>query len=380
MRVLHVHSGNLYGGVETYLVTLARFRELCPEMKTEFALCFPGRLSEELQLHSAKIHWLGGVRVSRPWSVWRARRLLRNLLRESNYDAVVCHSAWPQAIFGPVARRAALPLVFFLHDAATGRHWLERWARSTPPDLAICNSGYTRSTVSRMYPRVPSEVLYCPVAPAKRSTAAERLATRTELQTPEGTTVIIQVSRMEAWKGHALHLEALGKLKHVAGWRAWMVGGPQRPKESDYLRRLKQKAKSLGIADRVSFLGQRRDVARLLAAADIHCQPNLGPEPFGIAFVEALQAGLPVVTTARGGAVEIVNESCGILVRPGDAVALAQALGGLIADASLRAKLGEGGRIRAQQLCDLGKQIRRLAQLLSSETAHDGECLDRQPA
>jgi glycosyltransferase involved in cell wall biosynthesis len=49
----------------------------------------------------------------------------------------------------------------------------------------------------------------------------------------------------------------------------------------------------------------RSDVARLLAAADIHCQPNIGPEPFGITFIEALYAGLPLVTTSIGGAIEM---------------------------------------------------------------------------
>ena len=49
-------------------------------------------------------------------------------------------------------------------------------------------------------------------------------------------------------------------------------------------------------------------VPRLMAAADIYCQPNTTPEPFGIAFVEALAAGVPVVTTAMGGPLEIVDD------------------------------------------------------------------------
>ena len=60
------------------------------------------------------------------------------------------------------------------------------------------------------------------------------------------------------------------------------------------------------------------DVPRLLAAADIHCQPNISPEPFGIAFIEALAAGLPVVTSAIGGAIEIVDDTCGRLVPASD--------------------------------------------------------------
>src|SRR5579872_6438503 len=49
IRVLHVAAGKLYGGVETLLVTLARYHKLCPEMEPEFAVCFEGRLAEELR-------------------------------------------------------------------------------------------------------------------------------------------------------------------------------------------------------------------------------------------------------------------------------------------------------------------------------------------
>ena len=73
-------------------------------------------------------------------------------------------------------------------------------------------------------------------------------------------------------------------------------------------------ATELGISDRVRFAGQRDDVPGLLAAADVFCQPNTGPEPFGIAYVEALWSRLPVVATQFGGAQEIVDDSCGLLV------------------------------------------------------------------
>ena len=69
-----------------------------------------------------------------------------------------------------------------------------------------------------------------------------------------------------------------------------------------------------GLAERVRFLGERADVPDLLGAADIHCQPNSSPEPFGLAFVEALHAALPVVTSDAGGAREIVTPACGVLV------------------------------------------------------------------
>ena len=115
---------------------------------------------------------------------------------------------------------------------------------------------------------------------------------------------------MESWKGHALHLDALAHLRDLPDWRCWIVGGAQRPHEVAYETMLRRRADTLGLAERVVFTGHRTDVARLLAAADIQCQPNTGPEPFGITFVEAMAAGLPVVTTAMGGALEIVDDSC----------------------------------------------------------------------
>ena len=65
VKVLHIYAGNLFGGVETLLITLARQRELCPQMQPHFALCFEGKLATELDATGVPVHWLGNVRVSR---------------------------------------------------------------------------------------------------------------------------------------------------------------------------------------------------------------------------------------------------------------------------------------------------------------------------
>ena len=365
MRVLHLSAGNLYGGLETVLVTLARCRALSPELECEFALCFAGRAENELRAAGAPVYRLGEVRVRWPLSILRARRALRALIRERGFDAVICHSPWTQAIFGPVVRAARTPSIFWLHDVATGRHWLERWAARVAPDGAICDSRFTAATLPLIYPRVPCEVVYYPVAPAPGAARSDREALRAELGVAPEAVVLIQVSRMEQWKGHRLHLDALARLAGLPRWTCWMVGGAQRPHEARYLEALRAQAAALGIGPRVSFLGQRDDVARLLDAADIHCQPNTGPEPFGITFVEALYARLPVITTSIGGALEIVDSSCGMLVAPDDPEALAGALGRLIEDRELRARLGAAGPARATALCDPRTQMASLVRALT---------------
>jgi glycosyltransferase involved in cell wall biosynthesis len=385
MRVLHIGSGNLYGGVETYFATLANLRHLCPTMEPEFALCFTGRLSQELQVLNVQVHLLDEVRVRFPWTIARARRVLKDLMRQRSYDAVICHSAWLQAIFGPVVRRTGgptkIPLVFYLHCAAKKSHWLEHWAARVIPDYVICNSRYTQSTLGMMYPGVRNDVAYFPVIAPQEINLAERMAVRAELQTPADAVVIIQASRMEPWKGHNLLLQSLAALPRNANWVAWIVGGGQRPREVKYMARLKEKAREFEIASRLRFTAQRNDVARLLSAADIFCQPNRTPEPFGIAFVEALSAGLPVITTASGGALEVVDDLCGTLVPPNDAPALTAALGRMLTDPELRRKLGNHAPLRAQMLCSPEKQMKALERLLSSGVGYESEvCCDRQYA
>ena len=349
------------------MLTQVEQRDLCPAMEISFALCFAGRFSEELTAAGASVHQLGAVRIRQPLSVRRARRNLRELLGREGYDVVVTHSSWSQAVFGPTVRAAGVPLVLYIHAPPDGRHWLERLARRTRPDLALCNSRFTAASLQQLYPDVRAEVVYCPVAPPERCySEAEANLLRAELQTPEDATVIIQVSRMEELKGHSLHLESLSLLRDLPGWICWQVGGAQRPQEIDYLEQLKKTATRLGIADRIRFLSERSDVAKLLAAADIYCQPNTRPDSFGITLIEALYAELPIVTTALGGAYEILNDSCGVLVPTADARALATSLRPLIEDQFLRVRLGNAGPARARGLCDPEARINQFHAAISS--------------
>ncbi|NES99913.1 MAG: glycosyltransferase [Sphaerospermopsis sp. SIO1G2] len=363
MKVLHIYAGNLFGGIETLLITLIKQQYLCSQMYHHFALCFEGRLAHELRTLNAKVNILGKVKISYPWTVWKARKELQQLLNQEKFDVVVCHSCWPQAIFGSVVRANNLPLVFWCHDVPNGKHPVERLAKLIPPDIVIANSRFTQSSVPKLY-STHSEILYLPVAEPNLNNHLSRQQVRAELNTADDAVVIIQASRLEKWKGQSILLSALGRLRDLPNWMCWIAGGVQRPHEGEYLVELKQQAQELGIADRVLFLGQRQDVPSLLAAADIHCQPNTGAEPFGIAFIEALYAGLPVVTTAIGGAMEIVNSSCGELVAPDDINALSAVLATLISNPNQRIKLASGGKAQADYLCNPQNQLNKLYGLL----------------
>lgn len=377
MRVLYLQAGNLYGGVESTLVTMARYRHLSPEIEPTFAVCFEGRLSRELKASGVDVSVLGDVRIRQPLTVLKARRALRRLLQSERFDVVLVTSAWLQAIFGPIVKAAGLPLVYWFHEPMRGRHWLERWARLTRPELALCNSQFTASTIHNMYPTLKTEVFYNPVCQteAPRLSNLERAAVRAELKTPEEVVVIIQLSRMVELKGHAQHLLALSHLKDLPGWMCWIVGAAQRPGEVRYFDELKRTVNKLGLHHRVFFTGERAGEAqRLLASADIYCQPNTGPESFGNVFVEALSLGLPVVTTDIGGAKEIVTPACGLLIPPRQPEVLAESLRRLIEDETLRTQLGEAGKIRARELCDVTRQLKQLVGILGDVCLRPTDC------
>lgn len=365
-RLLHVYAGNLYGGVETFLVTMARTP--AAGLESKYALCYKGRLYDELIAAGASVALVSPPRLSRPWTVVKARRELAAIVGSDPPEAIVCHSSWPTAMFGPVASKMKIPLVFWMHDAIKKKTIVDIFTAREKPDLIVANSRYTASTLRGLFAERSAEVMFYPVEnKLTGDTNAIRGEVRREIGAGENDVVVMQTSRMEPWKGQLNLIEALGRLRAEPNWTARFIGGAQREHERVYLEQLKERIGALGISDRVRFLGQRSDVARLLLGADIHCQPNQEAEPFGIVFVEALYAGLPIVTFDLGGAAEIVDDTCGVLVPPGDLASLAGALGGLIRDPERRARLGAAGPARARSICDPAARIAELESILETK-------------
>ncbi len=368
IRVLQAHSGNLFGGVETFLLTWWRHRDDCPRLALEFSVCFEGHFRQELTRAGTVPHLLTSPRFRWPPSLWKARRDFRQLLRATQPAVVVCHSPWALALFGPVLRATSHRTVFWVHDLFDGRPWLERLARRSAPDLVVHNSRFSEASAIALFPATPRALVYCPVPAPPPLPEDQRLRVRAELQTPAEAVVVIQVGRLEPYKGHAHLLAALARQRDPRVW-LWVAGGPQRPQEQRYLDALRQQAATAGLLERTRFLGSRKDVPQLLAAADVFCQPNLAPETFGLVFIEALYARLPVITTRLGGGAEIVTDQCGVCVPPHDLPALAAALDALVHTPSQRRQLGNAGPARATQLCDPARRLADIQQLLLDSAA-----------
>jgi glycosyltransferase involved in cell wall biosynthesis len=369
LRVLHLDAGNIFGGIETILLNLARVQGKAG-LWHSYLLTSEGRLATALRDCGVQVDMTRPVRLRNPLSVARARRTLSKLLAHAAHDVVIAHGPWALTVFGPAVRLAGCPLVFYQHGAIS-QHWLEKLAARNTVTLRLANSLYTESTGARLFGHAPSRVLRPPIGPPR---PIDRTHLRTSLGLQPGEVAIISASRFERWKGQLLLAEALTRLP-ARGWRWVLAGATSRPDERALLEAVVHVVRGAKLQDRLVVLGERDDVPELMLAADIFCQANLAPEPFGIAFVEALWAALPIVTsTEAGGALEMLDASIARIVAP-RADALAHALEELVQDAGVRKRLGAAGPERARQFCEPERMLSALSGMLREAVGRSDEAM-----
>lgn len=154
--------------------------------------------------------------------------------------------------------------------------------------------------------------------------------------------LILYIGRLSSEKGAHILVQALGKLTDLE-WRARICGQG----EGKYVMPMLRLCRTLGIDKRVEWPGHINDVSEEIAAAQIGAVPTTAAEAFGLSIIEMMRQGLPVVTTDNGAQPEIITHGTdGLMVPPGDADALADALRRLITDPGLRHSVGMAGRQR----------------------------------
>jgi glycosyltransferase involved in cell wall biosynthesis len=152
------------------------------------------------------------------------------------------------------------------------------------------------------------------------------------------TVVITHVGRFTRQKNHALLIQAVAQIHSAHPWLLLLVG------EGELRPAVEEMVKAHGLADRVRFMGVRGDIPQILNASDIFVLSSRY-EGNPMSVMEAMAAGLPVVSTAVGGVPELVEEGqTGLLVPSEDENALSSALQRLIDDTDLRRTMGARAR------------------------------------
>ena len=263
-----------------------------------------------------------------------------------------------------------------VHDRTSGERrsrselfrWAKRLVHRIPFVTADCYLAVSEFVHRRLLevngtPPQRTHRVYNGIDLARFPPIPDRDALRRLLGLPKQTRVVFCSGRAQEYKGFQVLVEAAALLKTEGVENVAYVhcGG------GAYLDRLKELAAERGVADRFHFLGERGDVPALLGGATLSVVPSLWAEAFGLTVVEAMAAGVALVASRTGGIPELVDDGdTGLLVPPGDARALADAVRRLLDNRVLREEMAARALARARRRFSLDRAALNLYGLVSS--------------
>jgi glycosyltransferase involved in cell wall biosynthesis len=345
LAIVHTESSLGWGGQE--LRILAEAQGLARRGHHLTLICPP-----QARLYAEAPAW--GLRTvalpigkKRPTG-WRA---LRRWLAENRCDVLSTHSSTDSWLAALATLGKRVPIVRTRHiSAPVPRNILSRWLYRRAVRIVTTGEALKRELVERT--GVPPErIESVPTgADAERFRPGDRRAARATLGLSADAVLIGIVATLRSWKGHRYLLEAL-----PTGATLVIVGeGPQR-------EALTAQAAALGIAERVRFAGNQRDVVPWLQALDVFALPSYANEGVPQALVQAMLVGLPCVTTHVGSIAELaIAGVTALVVPPRDTAALRGALERLIADPPLRAALGSQARRHCEERMSHERMLDRM--------------------
>jgi glycosyltransferase involved in cell wall biosynthesis len=275
---------------------------------------------------------------------------LRRLLAGAHPDVVHAHGMRAGAAVGlallPGPGLPRIPFVVTVHNAPPGRAWaragygLAEWLTARRAAAVACVSA---DLSDRMRGRGARDVSWAPVParPAPAPGAQEVAAVRAGLA-GDGQQVVLAAGRLAPQKGFGTLLAAAARWQNHDPCPVLVLAG-QGPLD----QALRAQADATGI--RMRFLGQRGDMPALLAGADVVVVPSVW-EGQPLIVQEALRSGRPLVASRTGGIPDLTGADAAVLVPPGDAAALADAVLSVLDNPSLAAKLSAAALSRAAGL------------------------------
>ena len=271
---------------------------------------------------------------------------LKDRIRDNHVDVISVNFNKDVRLGGLAARlEGSTRVVWSVGLDITGDSLVHRWLTPklvdgviVPSDSLkrqIIKSGYIKNEIVAVIP------IGIPDVNPTIDRESARAEVRRRFDLPADSVVAVTSGRFVAQKGHIFLIEAAAQLGNdLPRLRFLLLGdGPLRSE-------LQAQINALGLGDRFVFAGMIDGVDPVLAGCDFMIHPSVD-EPFGIAVLEGMRAGLPVVASDVGGIPEVVGEvGAATLVDPKNSMALAQAVGVLAADPDNRARMGNAARQR----------------------------------
>ncbi|GBC78352.1 GDP-mannose-dependent alpha-(1-6)-phosphatidylinositol monomannoside mannosyltransferase [bacterium HR08] len=376
-QILHISTGGELGGAERVVLDLARglHRE---RFQVHVLVPRHGRLAEALRAAGIPTlvveYWGRGHRLGR-YSSWReyasallslphvARtiRALARFVNETPIELIHAHGIKAQAFSAGLALFVRARIIWHVHDFLRHRRFWRGFqvlGRRVPDLLLVPSRAVAREFAGW------GNVLVIPNGVDLQHFSPS------PLQRADGPRRVGMLGALAPWKGHEVFLRAAERVSRILPGVEFLIVGDEiydTTGHRGFRRRLEREAARRGLASRVRFTGFCADVAAILRELSLVVHCSLDPEPFGRVLVEAMACGVPVIATRGGATEEIVREGeTGLLVPPGDAERLAEAIIALLQDPQRSAQMGRSARAWVEGAFDVRAQIRRIEELYDS--------------
>jgi len=362
--VLHTIETTGPGGAETV------FRELAARLdhrrfRAVVAVTGTGWLYDDLCAHGLQPRLLGGR--GRAFSVDYLHSLVR-VIRRERVDLVQSHlfgSSVYCALAGLLTRRPVIATLHGTVDVDRADRWLAAKLAAIKVGVArvVCVSDALERDILAATSLPPRQCMriYNGIDMARYAHGAgTRL--RRELGLDDDTILVVSVGNIRPAKGYEHLLAAAAMLRdRLPGRFHFAIAG--QPDRAGLQEQLQAEHRRLGLEGVVSFLGYRADTLELLRGADLYALSST-TEGFPLAPLEAMAVGLPVVATRSGGPEELIRDGqTGLLVPPGQPLALADAIARLADDRRLRRDLAAAAREMVCERFSIESMVARYAEL-----------------
>lgn len=353
--ILQLVTNLKLGGTERHVSNLVR---LLDRSRFEVHLACLRRLGEFLERVEQECGAVAEYPIHRlygPATMGRQIQFARDV-RRRGIQVVHTYGFYANVFGVPAARLANVPLVVAsIRDTgdhlSPSRRWLQRLACRLA-DCVLVNADAVREhLVAEGFPARKITVIRNGINLGGFTSRQGRETLRRALGLPALGPLVTVVSRLNPMKGLEPFLDAAKRIaERLPEVRFLVVGDSEAaPGRAPYRASLEARAARLGLADRVLFLGFRSDVADLLAASTVSVMPSLS-EGLSNVLLESMAVGVPVVATRVGGNPEAVEHGVtGLLVAPGDAIALAHAVTLLLEHPHLANCYGKAARQRVHE-------------------------------
>ena len=357
-KILLLVTTSDVGGTESFLERLASRLDRTTFSPVVCSLCPPGGVGQRIAATGTQVLTLAMAPRARPFEMIRAAIRLADMMDRLGID-LVQGLLYRANVLGAVASRLAKrrpvmvagqrSLTPMTGPVATVAQRLTRpfihrtvAVSSAVRERLIRDEGVAPETIQVIDNGVDTDVFH----------PGDATAARRHLGLAGDGLLIGAVSRLTEVKGIPHLLEAVAALRDTRPVRLVIVGdGPER-------ERLEMKTQELGLTDAVDYLGVRRDLPEIFPAFDVFCLPSIR-EGSPQVLLEAMASGCAVVATTAGGIPEVVEDGeSGRVVAPGSTAALTAALGRVVAEQELRARLAVAARRRIVERFDLARGVR----------------------